>query len=731
MVIGTETEYGILEGWSLPKAKAIQLSVLGNQPALSSVKEGEFLGNGGRVYVDQSKHNEFATPETHDPAELVIHELAGRQLMSDAAARNELALICSNLDPGTGHTWGTHENYEYRRDFEYKQLHQLYTHLVSRIIYAGAGGLDPSHPGVRVILSPRVCRIRAGISGQGTVRKSLVFIKPENYSQHKRLHIFCGESLLSHTASYLKYASTALVAHCLQAGLKVGPGPFADSPIQVLRRVNRDIGLGVRHCMQDGRRLTALEIQREIFDDVARQTNRLPAWAPVALQRWSDMLDALSSSHPSLTEQLDWLIYYKLFNALAEEHGFAPEDIRRLNQMIGGKGKPNLRDPVWGRLATFRAAANELYVRLHVLGQASLFAQIEQLGWLNHRLPEISDAAITRALHEPPPGRAANRSRLIKQYAGQPQYQVTWDKLVRDQIQVFDIPENPGWDGQVIWRPAGNVPSSSSPPFTHQLRAQALELFQAGRHDEAEAIYLCLLEKQFEYSSTLCHLARIYLRTGRIAEAREAVDRAWLFRDEAPVYVLARIHYLNGLLAMLEGEDWVPDLLKLKDRITDYAVHMQWIMQPVLDHLKLHLGEEKYAFMSAVVAVINHRSQLLVLLANPLWQALGGGSEARPNPSPSPDADSHAPDHFTYGSVVITAGNCLILREYDFVRDRDVEREYVCSVHTKWANATRIEDLAPNDQVILDYIESGGRRVINVLVKEEAGDACPNPVLQI
>lgn len=166
-MLGTETEFGIYGGWSLARANAIQESVAASQPTLPAVKGGVFLANGARVYVDFGRHNEYATPETHDPAALVRHELAGRELMAQAAARHQLSLLCSNFDPHTRSTWGTHENYEVFGLLDSRKLDQLYTHLVTRIIYTGAGGIDPDHAGVRLILSPRANQMRAAHSEQG------------------------------------------------------------------------------------------------------------------------------------------------------------------------------------------------------------------------------------------------------------------------------------------------------------------------------------------------------------------------------------------------------------------------------------------------------------------------------------------------------------------------------------------------------------------------------------
>jgi proteasome accessory factor A len=228
---------------------------------LEALKEGAFLANGARVYVDQGKQNEYSTPETSSPSELVACELAGRRLMAQCARAAGVSLLCSNVDPETGATWGTHENYECSWSARELASEWLYPHLVTRIIYAGAGGVDPAHPGARLVLSPRASLIRASFSCQGLPLKTLVFAKPESYCEGFRLHVFCGESLLCHSASYLKVATTALVARCLAQGLQVGPGRLGVAPVQALRRVNRDVSLSCALPLADGRRMTALEIQ--------------------------------------------------------------------------------------------------------------------------------------------------------------------------------------------------------------------------------------------------------------------------------------------------------------------------------------------------------------------------------------------------------------------------------------------------------------------------------------
>lgn len=549
MMMGSETEFGILGGWTLEKASAIQKAVLGTQPYLAAAKEGVFLQNGGRAYIDQHRHNEFSTPEATRPDQLVIQELAGRALMAGCAATAGLSLLCSNLDPGTGVTWGAHENYECRQRLTWVQLARLDTHLVTRIVYTGGGGLDPDHPGVSLVLSPRASRIVTSYNRQGNYGRSLVFAKPEAYCAGDRLHVFCGESLLCHHASYLRFATTALVAHCLDAGWQVGPGPFAEPAVKLLRLVNRDIALTRPLPLQNGCRATALEIQEWLMEDVAAHLDALPPWAPEALQHWRAMLDRLREARPEVNGQVDWLVYRRALLQLADEYGYAPHDIRRLNRALHANPTPRLDGDDRERFRALRAAAGELYVRLHILGAESWFDRLATQAQLDHRLPGISDEAIAAAVLQPPPGRAGNRAVLICRYHGQDNLRMSWDRLTdADQRRVHDVPEDPAWTGEEQWR----LPA----PEPQVLNEFAEAYFWAGHYHAAigylESVDLRRAGPPAEHAFE--NLCLSYARLGMKTEAQAALASVGEFHagrfEQVAVSLFCAVNY--GLSPPLE-----------------------------------------------------------------------------------------------------------------------------------------------------------------------------------
>jgi tetratricopeptide (TPR) repeat protein len=280
-----------------------------------------------------------------------------------------------------------------------------------------------------------------------------------------------------------------------------------------------------------------------------------------------------------------------------------------------------------------------------------------------------------------------------------------------------------------------------------RLRSVALDMFLAGHYADAEAAYRRLAEKRFESGSTHCHLARLFLMTDRDAKARQEVDHAWEVRHESPAYVILRTHYLRTLLLMLAGEDWKSSLLEVKASLASPDAHMDWSFQPVLDHLKPRLGQELFDLMTAVVTAVNQRTKLPDLESNPLWIAECGSGESSaaaanevissvvhaPGSAEFNNFVSEAPqsdnaDKFTFGTIVRAADHRVVVREYDFALDSDVEREYGVNDETELGNLSGLDQLVPGESVVLDYTESNGQRLIRTIVKEPShGTVGENP----
>lgn len=94
-------------------------------------------------------------------------------------------------------------------------------------------------------------------------------------------------------------------------------------------------------------------------------------------------------------------------------------------------------------------------------------------------------------------------------------------------------------------------------------------------------------------------------------------------------------------------------------------------------------------------------------------------------PSPTPaggalatDAPSEDDDKFSFGRVVAVYAHSFVVREYDFARDRDVDVFYWVTSVTDLVNLPSLAQLAAGDDVVIDYLELAGERIVTTLVRE-------------
>jgi proteasome accessory factor A len=211
---GLETEYSFTQfaegGEVLDRRAGLHGLFLMARKRLESLPDasssGLFLGNGSRFYLDAGNHPELCTPECTDPWQLVRYLKAGEASLMDLAKELDkpqlgvklmrTAFFRSNVDYFTRATWGCHESYQYRSRAS-AMSHELVPHLVSRIVYTGAGGFDDRSPGLEFLVSPRVAHLERVSSDDSTAARGIFHTKDEPLSRGgwHRLHVLCGESL--------------------------------------------------------------------------------------------------------------------------------------------------------------------------------------------------------------------------------------------------------------------------------------------------------------------------------------------------------------------------------------------------------------------------------------------------------------------------------------------------------------------------------------------------------
>lgn len=423
---------------------------------------GMFLENGSRLYIDCGQHPELSTPECTDPWQVVRYILAGERTLLHIArelARSknqpELSFFKGNVDySGSGTTWGCHESYLHRAA-PGTLSQEIIPHLISRVIYTGAGGFNSLAAGLTFTLSPRVPHLEKVVSEHSTSARGIFHTKDESLSRegYHRLHLICGESLSSQTAMWLKVATTALVVAMAEAGIPVGDAVTPVAPLTALRAFAADPTCRAKALVAERKWMSALEIQRAYLESAEAHLGDsfMPDWAAEACRQWRRILDRLESGYQSVNATLDWAIKLTLYRDYAARQGFEWETLARWTEVhkrldaalgypadFGGSlapdklfaGDPRLVDEVkslqpyleqhglrWEGLSKFLQVRRQLFeidTRFGELGDRGIFTQLANTGVLTHEMAKIGD--IRQFIRTPPAsGRARLRGKFIAQ----------------------------------------------------------------------------------------------------------------------------------------------------------------------------------------------------------------------------------------------------------------------------------------------------------------------------
>ncbi|HUW55372.1 MAG TPA: proteasome accessory factor PafA2 family protein [Planctomycetota bacterium] len=496
-VFGMEAEYALVVlgagGELLPtEVAADRLMRLARRsfPCLIDVssRSGIFLVC-GRLYVDRGIHPEFATVEVNHPSEAVRGVLAGERLLCRLAEEleksptlSEVLIFKCNVDySGALSTWGCHESYLHTIDDPDLLRRQILPFLVSRVVLCGAGGFSPNSPGIEFSLSPRTEHLQRVSGESSTDNRPIYHTKDESLSTggYHRLHLLCGESLCSWIATWWKVGATALVVAMIEAGLTPGENVQIGLPLTAMRTFARDPECRAVAKTDDGRRLTARQIQQAYLETAERHLHEpfMPVWAAEVCRVWRQLLDLLEGAPESVAAVLDWAMKLALFKDRVRRQG-GPEwaslplwngVLRRVRGMLTREGYPGgpltvemirqastlVVDEVeqtrylkrrgigWDGLEPhlkLRAGLFEMDTRFGQLGPRGIFSQLDAADVLMHRVHGVD--RIDEAVDNPPEfGRARVRGKCIQELtARKERYLCSWHYILdTEQDQMLDL----------------------------------------------------------------------------------------------------------------------------------------------------------------------------------------------------------------------------------------------------------------------------------------------------
>ena len=290
------------------------------------------LTNGARYYVDHA-HPEYSGPECLTPRDVVKWDLAGDEIMrrSIKAAADQFdplpINIYKNNTDNKGASYGTHENYIVSRGVPFATLVSTLTpFFITRQIMVGAGRVGIGQSGLisAFQISQRADFFEAEVGLETTLKRPIINTRDEPHAdaaRFRRLHVIVGDANMSQPSTLLKVGSTSLVLTLIEAGLLQTVPQFL-APVKAMSQVSHDLSLSDLYEMQDGRRLSALDIQEYFLEgvrDFLKDVQPDEATEEI-VNRWQATLDGLRSGAP-LTHTVEWRAKLDLLNSYRERDG--------------------------------------------------------------------------------------------------------------------------------------------------------------------------------------------------------------------------------------------------------------------------------------------------------------------------------------------------------------------------------------------------------------------------
>jgi proteasome accessory factor PafA2 len=400
-------------GFDLGRSLADASQLTDEEVGLANV----ILTNGARLYVDHA-HPEYSSPECTTPLDAVRWDKAGELVMLEASRRAaqlpggpQIVLYKNNTD-NKGASYGAHENYLMRRSTPFGDIvRHITAFFVTRQVICGAGrvglGQDGSEDGFQVSQRADYFEVEVGL--ETTLKRPIVNTRDEPHAdpeKYRRLHVIIGDANLSEISTYLKVGTTSLVLAMIEDRW-LSDELAVDRPVSELHQVSHDPTLRHRVALKDGRKLTAVQIQREYLEQATKYVEdqgETDEQTRDVLERWGSVLDRLERDPLLCRQELDWVAKLSVLDSYRD------------------------RDDIdWS------------HPKLHLVDLQ--YADIRPEKGLYHRLVRrgsmqrlLDDADIAEAVHEPPADtRAYFRGRCLAKYADQVAA-ASWDSVI------FDLP---------------------------------------------------------------------------------------------------------------------------------------------------------------------------------------------------------------------------------------------------------------------------------------------------
>jgi proteasome accessory factor A len=276
---------------------------------------------------------------------------------------------------------------------------------VSRQVYSGAGKVGSENRAHRCDyqLSQRADFFETEVALDTMVKRPIINTRDEPHAdreKYRRLHVIVGDANMSEYTIWLRQGTTALVLSMIEDGA-IGKDLSLRDPVRAIKEVSHDPSLGCTVELQNGKRLTAVQLQAEYLELAERYAagRQLEPWAGEIVEEWQRVLSALERDPLELADRIDWIAKRVMIESFMQRKGLDWES-------------PQVQ---------------MLDLQYHDLRpEKGLYYLLERQGKVRR---VVTDAEIARAVTEPPEDtRAYFRGHCLKRYGDQV-FGVNWDSI--------------------------------------------------------------------------------------------------------------------------------------------------------------------------------------------------------------------------------------------------------------------------------------------------------------
>ena len=453
---GTTDSPGIEAGARSKQSSAVQWerTIHYAQQTLLNDMTDIMLANGARFYIDHG-HPEYSTPECLSPRLLVAADKAGERILAECQqwlnaagilAEKQTIQVYKNNSDYSNNSYGCHENYllsaQLFSDLLHHKMHRIFRYLlpffVSRTVLCGSGkvGSGNGTAPVSFQLSQRADFFEELVGLQTTHERPLFNTRDEPHAdptRFGRLHVINGDANMSEFSSYLKIGTMQLILQMLEEDFIHEDLTLAD-PIHAFRTVSRDLSFREPLLLEDGRVMTAVDIQQVYLEHAGRYLEERDGSEEMwhVLGTWENVLSMLPDNWEKLATRLDWAVKKRLLERYLKAQGVNWEEVTAWQPIfeapeqadIDKKKRAGDAGLQWKDYEKQRAiyfALRRLDLEYHDIrynadhGEIGLFYRLQQRGAIERLL---TDEEIEQRIKFPPPDtRAWLRGNCIAKFS--------------------------------------------------------------------------------------------------------------------------------------------------------------------------------------------------------------------------------------------------------------------------------------------------------------------------